>query len=150
MNVLPKKIALLATAIVSLSLSACGGGGGGGGGGPSSPPPPPPPPADPLGPVGTVAEEQDRLFESVGMNIIVPGYAAMATSMTALETGAGAYCADPVNGDLSAFQNDWRAAMTSSSVERMAWRLASSSNSSVTSKPWARRKAATPPASLRG
>ncbi|MEM7504505.1 MAG: imelysin family protein [Pseudomonadota bacterium] len=66
---------------------------------------------DPLGAVGTVEEEQDRLFESVGMNVIVPRYAAMATSMATLEATATGFCAAPT-GDLGPFQDDWRAAMT--------------------------------------
>ena len=98
-------------AALLLGLSACGGGGGGGGN--ASPPPPPPPPVnnDPLGPVGTLAEEQDRLFESIGLNVIVPAYASLVDDMTALEDRATAYCANPTAGDLSALQDDWRAAM---------------------------------------
>ncbi|MEM7432884.1 MAG: imelysin family protein [Pseudomonadota bacterium] len=94
----------------ALALTACGGGGGGGGGGNN--PPPPPPPADPLGPVGSVADEQDRLFMSIGDNFVVPRYAAMMTAMGGLETAATDYCANPAAGDLSTFQDAWRDAMT--------------------------------------
>lgn len=109
MNVLTNRIAILATTVLAVAIMGCGGSGGGG----NSPPPPPPPspPVDPLGPVGTLDEEQDRLFESIGMNVIVPGYAAMTSDMSDLEAGANTYCANPGAGDLASLQDDWRAAM---------------------------------------
>ncbi|MEO0576314.1 MAG: imelysin family protein, partial [Pseudomonadota bacterium] len=101
------------TGLVSLALFlfACGGGGGG-----SNNPPPvttPPPSSDPLGAVGTVAEEQDRLFESIGLGVIAPSYEAMASESLGFKTAIESYCADPASGDLIAVQQSWRDAMLS-------------------------------------
>ncbi|MEL7449458.1 MAG: imelysin family protein [Pseudomonadota bacterium] len=98
----------------TLALAACGGGGGGGDApAPASPAPTPNPPVsnDPLGPVGTLSDEQDRLFVSVGMDVIQPGYESFKTGASDLEAAATAYCADPAAGDLAAVQDAWRAAM---------------------------------------
>ncbi|MEO0423856.1 MAG: imelysin family protein [Pseudomonadota bacterium] len=116
-------IKTLLVAVMALFLAACGGGGGGGGGGQGG--------GtgggggggdtggggggdtndDPLGPVGTLEEEQDRLFLTIGMQIIEPGYSAMKVSMDDLATSATQYCADPANGDLAALNEAWRQAM---------------------------------------
>ncbi|MEM8983705.1 MAG: imelysin family protein [Pseudomonadota bacterium] len=95
--------------ILALTISGCGGGGGGG----SAAPPPTtnPPPADPLGPVGTLAEEQDRLFLSIGENVIVPGYASMKTSMDMLVADTQTTCSTPDSTTIAALQDSWRAAM---------------------------------------
>ncbi|MEM6512932.1 MAG: imelysin family protein [Pseudomonadota bacterium] len=103
----------IATLFALSLLTACGGGGGGGGGGTTAPPPPPPPPADPLGAVGSLAEEQARLFEAIGLELVVPRYAAMQTEMAALETDVTSFCADVAAGSFSDLQNSWRTAMLS-------------------------------------
>ncbi|MEM8547808.1 MAG: imelysin family protein [Pseudomonadota bacterium] len=100
-------------ACAAMGLAGCGGGGGGGG---STPPPTGGgggggAPTDPLGAVGTLEEEQDRLFESLGLGVISPGYTRMAASAESLKTTAAGYCADPANGNLTTFQDAWRAAM---------------------------------------
>ena len=110
MNADLNRLGIIATGMLALAVTACGGGGGGGGGG-GNQNPPPPPPAGPLGPIGTLEQEQDRLFESIGMNVIVPGYASLMTGMADLESGAGTYCANPGAGDLAALQDNWRNAM---------------------------------------
>lgn len=105
---LTKHVCLLVLAVV---LAACGGGGGGGG---AAPPPPtgtPPPPADPLGAVGTLAQEQERLFESLGTGVIAPRYENFALAATALETDMAAYCADPASGMISTLQSAWQDTM---------------------------------------
>ncbi|MEM7278938.1 MAG: imelysin family protein, partial [Pseudomonadota bacterium] len=71
-----------------------------------------PPPTDPLGPVGTLQEEQDRLFESIGMNAIVPGYDNMMTQMAGLQSASTTYCADTSTGDFALVQQAWRDAMS--------------------------------------
>jgi len=98
-------------AFASLAVGGCGGGGGGGGA--PNPPVnnPPPPPSDPLGPVGSLAEEQDRLFESIGLNVIQPGYAALTVDITALESGAATYCSDPGASNVADLEEAWRSAM---------------------------------------
>ncbi|MEM8682939.1 MAG: imelysin family protein [Pseudomonadota bacterium] len=101
---------LAAVVGAGLVLAACGGGGGG-----SSPPPPapPPPPADPLGAVGTLAEEQDRLFQSIGVDIIAAAYAGMQSEMANLEADVDSYCASPATNSLDDVLNRWRSAMSS-------------------------------------
>ncbi|MEL6870867.1 MAG: imelysin family protein [Pseudomonadota bacterium] len=106
------------TAFITSAMVACGGGGGGGG---TTTPPPvttPPPPTDPFGAIGTLEEEQDRLFESIGVGIIAPAYETMATESQTLKTAIDDYCDDTVNGDLAATQEIWRDAM-------IAWQNAS-------------------------
>ncbi|MEL7024105.1 MAG: imelysin family protein [Pseudomonadota bacterium] len=97
----------------ALALGACGGGGGGGGS--NTPPPtntPPPAPTDPLGAVGTLAEEQERLFQSMGLGIIEPGYVAFASSTEAFMADTSAYCADPAAASIDTLTAAWRATMT--------------------------------------
>ncbi|MEM9322795.1 MAG: imelysin family protein [Pseudomonadota bacterium] len=103
--------------VLAGALAACGGGGGGGG---SAPPPTGGGggggggggSTDPLGPIQSVEQEQDRLFESLGLGVIEPGYDAMAVDSEALKAAMADYCAAPT-ADLSAVQDAWRAAMLS-------------------------------------
>ncbi|MEM7611997.1 MAG: imelysin family protein [Pseudomonadota bacterium] len=94
------------TIVAACALVACGGGGGG-----SSPAPVAPAPTDPLGTIGTIAQEQERFFEALALNVVSPAYASMATSADALKTSLMNYCASPSAGDLAALQSSWRDAM---------------------------------------
>ncbi|MEM8768444.1 MAG: imelysin family protein, partial [Pseudomonadota bacterium] len=106
---------LVLVSVLAVTLQACGGGGGGGGGGNNSNANPPPanPPAstDPLGPVGTTAEEQVRLIEAVGEEVLAVLYIDFDTAAEALQSAAASYCADPASGDFAALQSSWRQAM---------------------------------------
>ena len=102
----------LATLLVTL-ITACGGGGGGGTSPPPAPPPAPPPPptpTDPLGEVGTKEEEQDRLFEAVGVDVFAPAYADLKSMAKALDEAVGDYC-DAPSEDHGSLEDAWREAM---------------------------------------
>ncbi|MEM7764051.1 MAG: imelysin family protein [Pseudomonadota bacterium] len=110
MSTFTSKIRVSLAAAASLLVVACGGGGGDG----STTPPPPtggnPTPTDPLGAIGTVAEEQGRLFESLAFGSIVPGYTQMATDSETLKTTVTDFCNAPT-ADLSGLQDAWRSSM---------------------------------------
>lgn len=102
-------LALLGAAL----LAACGGGGGGGGStpAPAPPPPPPPPPADPLGAVGTVEEEQLRLFRTLADDVLGPDYQTFATASRDLSTAMDRYCDAPDTNDLDTVRERWASTM---------------------------------------
>lgn len=94
-------------------VTACGGGGGGGTSPPPAPPPAPPPPpvaTDPLGEVGTKEEEQDRLFEAIGEDVIAPAYAELDDKAEALEQAVENFCNAPTE-DHGSLEDAWREAM---------------------------------------
>lgn len=94
-------------------LAACGGGGGSGGGSTPAPapPPPPPPPTDPLGAVGTVREEQLRLYRALADDVLGPDYQAFAAASSDLSTAMDGYCDAPDTSDLDVVRERWASAM---------------------------------------
>lgn len=111
----PKAILRTSLALVGAALlAACGGGGGSGGGStpaPAPPPPPPPPPADPLGAVGTVQEEQLRLFRTLADDVLGPDYQTFAAASSDLSTTMDSYCDAPDTFDLDTVRERWVGAM---------------------------------------
>ena len=72
-------------------------------------------PANPLGPVGSKEDEQQKLFAAIGRDVIAPAYADLQSCAEELETAVEEYCAAPT-ADQSALENAWRGAMR-------AWQL---------------------------
>ena len=113
----PKAISRTGLALLGAALlAACGGGGGGGGSAPAptpppQPPPPPSPPADPLGAVGTVREEQLRLFRALANDVLGPDYQAFADASRDLSTAMDSYCDAPDTNDLEPVRERWVSAM---------------------------------------
>ena len=66
--------------------------------------------ANPLGPIGSKAEEQQRLFNAIGRGVIAPAYAQLRACAQQLETVVQSHCAAPV-ADQSALESAWRSAM---------------------------------------
>ena len=99
--------------LMVLCTLGCGGGGGGGSTPAPTPPPPPPPPpepTDPLGDVGTRAEEQARLYKAVGEDVIAPAYGELRDTAASLDEAIESYCGAPT-ADQDAIKEAWRAAM---------------------------------------
>ena len=65
---------------------------------------------NPLGPVGSREEEQERLFEAIGREVFAPAYAGLKACAEELETVIRDYCAAPTE-DRSVLESAWRAAM---------------------------------------
>ena len=72
-------------------------------------------PADPLGPIGSREDEQNRLFAAIGRDLFAPAYADLRSCAQELEAAVKEYCAAPA-ADLSVLRNAWRGAMR-------AWQL---------------------------
>ena len=108
-----RKTRILAALAAATLVAACGGGGGGGGSTDSapSPPPPPPKPTDPLGEVGTVAEEQLRLFKTLAEDVLGPDHEAFINATRDLSTAMDDYCAAPGSAGLEAVRERWVGAM---------------------------------------
>ena len=109
-----RPLTLAVPILLVLLANGCGGGGGGGGSTPPPAPPatpsPPPAPTDPLGDVGSKEEEQDRLFEAVGSDVVAPAYAELKSEADALDQAVETYCGAPT-ADQSSVEDAWREAM---------------------------------------
>ena len=107
-----RKTRILAALTAVALVTACGGGGGGGGSTDAPPPPSPPPqPTDPLGKVGTVAEEQLRLFKALAEDVLGPDHEAFIDAARALSAAMDAYCAAPGSAGLETARERWADAM---------------------------------------
>ena len=92
-------VAALCVWIAIAMAPSCGGGGGSPGGGTDE------------GVPDTRRERLTLLLEDLGNRVIVPSYASMADSFTALEGSASQFCAAPSSSTLDGLRQAWRASM---------------------------------------